>query len=291
MKFSKKDDTAAVKNAVVKAVDYETSLASQTRRSERLAWRVAAAGLVTTLLLAAGYIVVMPLKEKVPYLVLADAYTGTATVASLREDKISTSEAINRANIATFIRARESYDWTLIGARDWNTVFTMAEPQVSSSYRALYSSRNPRGPLQVYGKSRSIRIKILSLQLFGDDPKQGPSGATVRYQRNVFDKTNGTSRFLDNKIATLEYTYDTNLEMSEEDRLLNPLGFRVTGYRVDNDYSSTPAVVDDPSATTTSPVAETSAAGAAPADDLPDMELPDASARPANTSTNGVPVP
>ncbi|KRG72067.1 virB8 family protein [Pseudoxanthomonas dokdonensis] len=290
MKFGKKDDTTAVRSAVGKAVDYETSLASQARRSERLAWRVAAAALVTTLLLAAGYIVVMPLKEKVPFLVLADAYTGTATIARLRENTVSASEAINRANVATFIRARESYDWTLIGTRDWNTVFTMAEPQVSASYRALYSSRNPNGPLQVYGKGRSIRIKILSLQLFGGDPAKGPSGATVRFQRNMFDKASGTSRFMDNKIATVEYSYKANLEMSEEDRLLNPLGFRVSGYRVDSDYSSTPAVVPDPTATPASPAASQSADGV-PAAQLPGVDPIESPASSAPAPTNGVPVP
>jgi len=277
MKFGKKNATPEVAHAVGRATSYEVTIADQARRSERRAAWAAGTAVVMALILAGGYFLVMPLKERTPYLVMADAYTGTATVARLHESNISGSDALNRANVATFLRSRESYDWTLIGTRDWNTVFTMAEPQVSSAYRALYSTRNPSGPLALYGKAQSIRIKILSIQPFGGDANKGPAGATVRFQRNLFDKASGTSRSLDNKIATLEYTYKPNLEMSEEDRLLNPLGFRVMAYRVDNDYATTPAVGDDPIAPVAAPVAP---AAAVPGD-MPGVELPPHQTAPA----------
>ena len=65
-------------------------------------------------------------------------------------------------------------------------------------------------------------------------------GATVRFQRSVYYKETGASEPLDSKIATLEFTYKSNLEMDEEDRIENPLGFRVTSYRVENDYAASP---------------------------------------------------
>ena len=43
---------------------------------------------------------------------------------------------------------------------------------------------------------------------------------------------------MDNKIATMAFTYKTNLEMDDQSRIENPLGFWVTDYRVDNDYAS-----------------------------------------------------
>lgn len=249
--IGRKNSSPNIDGAVQKAVNYEITVADLARRSERRAWMVASGAVVMSLILAGGYFYMLPLKEKVPYLIMADAYTGNATVARLRGDfsnnSITTSEAVNRANIANFIRARESYDWNLIGQRDWGTVFTMAEPQVASTYRALYNTRNPNGPLQIYGKKLAIRVKIVSLQLFGGDPKRGPTGATVRFQRSLFDKGAGTSRFLDSRIATLEFSYKPNLAMSEEDRLLNPLGFRVSAYRVDNDYSAAPPLSEDAS--------------------------------------------
>ncbi|HEY0506354.1 MAG TPA: VirB8/TrbF family protein [Lysobacter sp.] len=245
----RKKSSQKIDGAIERSVNYEITVADLARRSERRAWTVAFGAILMSLILAGGYFYMLPMKEKVPYLIMADAYTGSATVARLRGDfninSIAASEAVNRANVATFLRARESYDWNLIGQRDWGTVFTMAEPSVASVYRALYSTRNPEGPLQIYGKKHAIRIRILSLQLFGGDAKKGPSGATVRFQRSLFDKSSGASRYLDSRIATLEFKYKPNLAMSEEDRLLNPLGFRVSDYRVDNDYSAAPSIGDD----------------------------------------------
>jgi type IV secretion system protein VirB8 len=60
----------------------------------------------------------------------------------------------------------------------------------------------------------------------------------VRFQRSLYDKQTGATHPMDNKIATLEFTYKPNLEMDDQNRIENPLGFWVTDYRVDNDYAS-----------------------------------------------------
>ena len=47
---------------------------------------VAWTAIAMSLLLAGGYYYMLPLKERVPFLVMADAYTGTSTVARLADD-------------------------------------------------------------------------------------------------------------------------------------------------------------------------------------------------------------
>ena len=83
--FRKKDpgNSPKVEQSVAKAVSYEITVADMARRSERRAWWVATGSLLMSLALAGGYYYMLPLKEKVPFLVMADAYTGTATVARL----------------------------------------------------------------------------------------------------------------------------------------------------------------------------------------------------------------
>lgn len=248
--FGKKKDTAKIEQAVSGAVNFEATIASQARRSERRAWIVAWCAIVLSLILAGGYFLFLPLKEKVPYLVMADPYTGTATVARLgnfNDQTITASEAINKSNVAQFVLARESYDSGLIGQRNWRTVFAMAGPAVSPAYQALHSPRNADRPARVHGSTRAIRVRILSIVLVGGGQGQRPTGATVRFQRSIYDKTRAVSAPLDTKIATMEFTYDSNLQLNEEDRLLNPLGFRVTNYRVDNDFAGAP-VLEAPSA-------------------------------------------
>lgn len=244
MMFGKSKTAPKIESAVAKSVSFELTIADLARRSERRAWMVAFGAVAMSLILAGGYFYMLPLKEKVPYLVMADAYTGTSTVARLQGDfvnnSITASEAINRSNVAHFVMARESYDVALMNLRDWTTVYTMSTPEVSSGYTALHSPNNPQSPYKIYGKTRAIRVKILSIVLIGGGKGITPKGATVRFQRSVYDKSTGVSRPLDSMLATLEFTYKSNLKMSEKDRIENPLGFRVTSYRVDNDYAASP---------------------------------------------------
>ena len=242
--FGKRVSSPQIDNAVSKAVNFEITLADMARRSERRAWFVASGAIVLSLILAAGYFYMLPLKEKVPYLVMADAYTGTSSVARLDEDlgdrSITSSEAINRSNVAHFVLARESYDLALINLRDWTTVYSMSSPDVAAGYTSLHNVKNPSGPRNIYGKSKAIRVNILSISLIPGSGKVKYKGATVRFQRSLFDKASGASAPLDSKIATIEFTYKSNLKMDEKYRHENPLGFQVTNYRVDSDYDATP---------------------------------------------------
>jgi type IV secretion system protein VirB8 len=256
-----------VEQAVATAVNFELTISDIARRSERRAWGIAICAIAMALILTGGYFYMLPLKEKVPYLVMADAYTGTSTVARLTEGPalrhISTSEAINRSNVAHFVLARESYDLALLNLRDWTTVQTMASPGVRADYTRLYSSMNPESPYKAYGKDRAVRIKLLSIVLIGGGPGKTPSGATVRFQRSLYDKQSGATQPLDSKIATVEFSYKANLEMDDRNRIENPLGFWVTSYRVDTDYA-TPAPGEVP-ANRNTPAAEGSLTGLPPA--------------------------
>ncbi len=245
--FGKKPvESESVNKAVAKAVNYEISIADLARRSERRAWWVAFGAIVMCLLLGGGYYYMLPLKEKIPYLVMADAYTGTSTVSVLKNpgdvSSITASEALARSNVARFITARESYDFEMMGLNDWNTVFSMApsETAVGAEYRALHAQTNPSSPYFVYGKIRSIRVNILSITLLGGGAKPY-TGANVRFQRSIYDKKTGQTTLLDNKFAIMGFRYNGDLLMKEELRVQNPLGFQVTDYRVDNDYAAIPA--------------------------------------------------
>lgn len=283
--FSKKSSSKKIDQAVSHSVNFELTIADLARRSERRAWIVAWSAVALVLILAGGYYYMLPLKQKVPYLVMADAYTGTATVAKFEGNfatrGITTREAINRSNVAHFIIARESYDLELVNLRDWKTVQTMAASNVKKPYVNLFSSSNPDSPANLYGKKQSIRVKLLSIQLIGGGPGKTPSGATVRFQRSLYDKSNGSTRILDNKIATMAFTYKDNLEMDDQNRIENPLGFWVTSYRVDDDYATAPPPEIPGAPVAVSPIATpASAATAAAAQAVPSP--------PANSATGVV---
>lgn len=249
--FRKKDagNSPKVDQAVAKAVSYELTVADMARRSERRAWWVAGSSLVMSLALAGGYYYMLPLKEKVPFLVMADAYTGNATVARLSGNfgaqSITANEAINRSNVAQYVMARESFDSAVMGLRDWDLVFTMSSEPVAAGQRQRYANNNPQNPVFIYGTSKAIRIKILSITPLGAEANGSFKGASVRIQRSLLDKRTAVSQFLDNQLVTMRFEYRTNLALSEQDRVLNPLAFQVTEYRVDNDYARGVPVPDD----------------------------------------------
>lgn len=260
--LEKRSATPQVDAAIAKAVNFEVTIADLARRSERRAWRVAWAAILMSIILASGYFLFLPLKEKVPYLVMADAYTGTSTVARLTGNlgghAITASEALNKSNIAHFVMARESYDYSQFGQQDWNTVHAMGTPLVTAGYARLFTRTNPDNPQTRFGKSKSIRVKILSLQLHDPAEVGGtPKSATVRFQRSLYDKAAGSSTPLDSKIASVEFSYNTGLKMDEPNRILNPLGFQVTSYRVDNDYAASPPLESEFAVHEQEPVADT----------------------------------
>lgn len=286
----KRTSSKKIDEAVSKSVNFEIAVSDLARKSERRAWMVAFVALVMSLILAGGYFYMLPLKEKVPYVVMADAYTGTASMARLTDDfvnrRISTSEAINRSNVAHFVLAREAYDVALF-SRDWPTVWVMSSPQVAAAYRQLHSGANPASPYKTYGKERAIRVKILSIVLTGGGPNQQPTGATVRFQRSIYEKQTGVTRPLDSKLATIEFTYKPNLKMDEQDRIENPLGFQVTSYRVDTDYATAPPAEQEAPADT--PAAAQPNFGESPEGAVPAAPSPEAPAAGTPAATEAQP--
>lgn len=304
--INKKTSSKKIDEAVGHSASFEITVADLARRSEKRAWWVAFTAVAMSLILAGGYFYMLPLKEKVPYIVMADAYTGTSTVARLTEDftnrQVTTSEAINRSNVAHFVLAREAYDYALINLRDWSTVLTMASPQVATAYTTLYQAGNPANPYATYGKDRAIRVKLLSVVLIGGGQGQMPKGATVRFQRSVYTKQTGATQPLDSKIATMEFTYKANLKMDDASRIENPLGFQVVNYRVDNDYatappeeinSTAPASADpqDPNAPAQAQAAPGQAVAGAPDNNAAQQQFAPAGAAQPQFAPTGAPQP
>src|SRR6478672_11145814 len=79
-------------------------------RSERRAWYVAIAGLVLGLIGIAAVFVQGPLRRVVEIPIVVDRVTGEATIQQrLTVETIPPLEALDKHNLAIFVRAREAY--------------------------------------------------------------------------------------------------------------------------------------------------------------------------------------
>lgn len=239
--FSKKQTVES--NVVAKSINFESTITNNILKSEKRAWIVASSAVALAILLVIGIVLMLPLKEKVPYLIMADPYTGTSSLSKITDNfaakEITSNEAINKSNAAHFIIARESYDWDLINRRDWNTVFSMSNTDISTNFKNLFANDNPKNPDKLYGQAQVVRVKIKTIVLINDG-KGIVNGATARFDRLIIDKASARIVGAEAFIATLAFEYKKNLSMPEDQRIENPLGFRVIAYRVDPEFA-TPA--------------------------------------------------
>ena len=297
--LGKKKDSPQIDNASAKGINFEVSIADIARRSEKRAWMIAWTCIFIVLVMLGGFAYILPLKKEVPYLIMADAFTGQATVATLKGDfssknSITQSEALNRSNVAQYIIARESFDVAQMNLRDWDLVNVMSGPDVRAGYGAIHAGNNPESPYKQYGKDRAIRVKILSIQLVKTGQGEGGrNSATVRFQRVLYDKKTGETKPIDSKIARLEYTYKANLEMDEKQRYNNPLGFQVTEYMVDNDFAASPPVENLVQAQPQAPAAYPVQPGAQPypGQPIPGQPVPGQPGVPGQPVAPGQPYP
>lgn len=242
MALFKRELSEGSQDILRKSMDFESNVVSMVKRSERRAWIVAMVALGLTLLMAISIAYMLPLKEKVPYLVTVDLKRSTSTISPLRDNIAATgiyaSEALNRSHVARFVQAREGYDFDTINEYDWEYVASMSNEQVKNLFVKQFDGTN-NSPEKKWGRNTAIRVPVTSIVLNGLDEERRaiPTGATVRFEKWKFDKTSGKSEFLSSHVATMSFEYKTNLKMSDKLRLRNPLGFQVTAFRVDDEIN------------------------------------------------------
>jgi type IV secretion system protein VirB8 len=223
-------------------------------RSERKAWWVASAGLLAGLVGIAAVFVQGPLRRIVEIPIVVDRQTGETTVQQrLAVETVPALEALDKHNLATFVRAREGYSWMFL-QRDYDQVSRMAVPGVFSEYALLFDG--DAALQKKLGAGEERRIQIVGVRL----APQGRSGnrgeATVTYDKVVRLTDRNLPDASSRHVASIVYQYQPQVLSRERDRLENPLGFVVTAYRSDPE-------INTPAAATTSP-ATSAASGARP---------------------------
>ncbi len=213
----------SLKSYFEKARRFDQDRMIRAERSARVAWFVA---ICASILAAAAVFAVAgltPLKTVQPFVVRVDNSTGIVDVVSgLTSEAGTYDEAVTKYFAARYVRAREAYVWSE-AEENFRTVALLSTQAEQQRFAALYRGSNPESPQNIYGRTATARINIVSISLINLHV------VSVRYIRTV---TRGEDVRTTHWVATLTFSY-VNAPMSATDRLVNPLGFVVSEYRAD----------------------------------------------------------
>ncbi|KQY88254.1 virB8 family protein [Pelomonas sp. Root1444] len=216
--------------------EWEVDRAEMLERSERRAWMVAAAGMATGLIGIAAVFVQGPLRRIVEIPIVVDKVTGEATVQQrLSVETVPPMEALDKHNLAAFVRAREGYNWMFL-QRDFDQVARMAVPAVFGDY-----DRQFEGPDALHKKlagAEDWRINIVGVRLAATARRGNGGEATVTYDKVVRHTDRSLPEVKARHVATVVYQYQPKVLAKEKDRLENPFGFVVTAYRSDPEINT-----------------------------------------------------
>ena len=218
---------------------WEIDRALMLERSERRAWWVAVAGLMLGLIGMAAVFVQGPLRRVVEIPIVVDRLTGEATIQQrLSVETIPPMEALDKHNLATFVRAREAYSWMFL-QRDFDQVARMAVPGVFADYNHQFEGD---GALQKkIGAGEDWRINIVGVRLAASGRSGNRGDATVTYDKIVRLTDRNLPDVTTRHVASVVFQYQPKVLAKERDRLENPFGFVVMAYRSDPEINTVPA--------------------------------------------------
>ena len=171
-----------------------------------------------------------PLKSVEPFVIQVDEKTGiTQVVNPLSTPKLISNESISRYFVAQYVRARESYDPNpAVIQESQNTVRLMTiNPKTYAMYKETTRADNPDNFVNRLGAEgvRSVEFKSIAFL----DAKTAIVKATVTERTRDYANTL-------HKQFTVTFDYQ-KMELKSNETLINPLGFAVNRYTVDDEVA------------------------------------------------------
>jgi type IV secretion system protein VirB8 len=161
-----------------------------------------------------------------PFVIQIDDTTGMAKVVNpINSQVLNGNEALAQYFIKKYVVARETYnpvDFTTLANK---TVRLLSANSIYWDYRG-YLRNDELNPSIKYGQKNTTFLIVKSWSKLSDN----------KYILRFSINETAQARRVYNKIAVVEFQY-VPMELTEEDKDINPLGFQVTGYRVDDDSS------------------------------------------------------
>ncbi|MDX1916593.1 MAG: type IV secretion system protein [Rickettsiaceae bacterium] len=159
-----------------------------------------------------------------PFVVQIEQNSGYAKVVNPADSKLlSADDSIGKYFLTKYVNARESYN-TVDFDLNRKIVRLFSNSQVYNEYSGYI--RNPlNDPTKLYKDKNSTYVKIKSITRLGDK-------FFVRF--DVCETANTVN--IKSKIATVTFEYIA-MQLTDDERGINPVGFQISGYGVSDDKS------------------------------------------------------
>lgn len=165
-------------------------------------------------------------REFSPFVVQIDNNTGVATIVNPTSSMMLTgNEALAKYFIKQYLSARETYNSVDFATRARQTIRLFSSTPIYYSYLS-YIRDKANDPVLKYGQNNSTSLTIKSWSKLEKD----------KYIVRFSVTEDNSSRKVLNKIAVVSFSY-IPMELTDAERDINPVGFQINGYRVDDDNS------------------------------------------------------
>src|SRR5437868_5629809 len=208
------------------AASWDADRAAQSRRSARVAWVVAGAGVACAVACSLALVMLLPLKSVEAFVVRVDSRSGIVDVVPSYQANAAIDETVTRYLLTHYVRTCERFSWPTAES-DYAECAAFHGSQRNQAWAQAWSTTNPASPLNRYKDGTSVRVQVQSLTFF-----QRASGvadlAQVRYAK-AERRANGAGEQLTYWIATLQYVYGAPAR-DPATRAWNPLGLRILDF-------------------------------------------------------------
>lgn len=210
-----------------KTWEYETNSAIEVDRNRWFLAALVMAGVGITSMVAV--FTMLPMTEIVPAVAFVDTKLGLVTKVEQGRGKmvLTEQEVVQAADVRKYILLRETYDPQDVNKRR-EMIAAMSNNETWTDYQKLHEQLNEASPEAKYGERIRTEIDVKTVVQIDKFTYQG------RFMETEVNRVDGRRSPPVAKVATVSFRY-SDKEMKLEDRLMNPLNFRSTAYRVDRE--------------------------------------------------------
>src|SRR5579862_2986443 len=144
------------------AASWDSDQISSWRHSSLVAWRVAVAAAICTIVSCAALVIMLPLKRVEPFLVRVDSSTGIVDVVPVYRGTEQLPQTVTRYFLTHYVTVCERFNYATAES-DYEECSSFHNAQRNQNWYAKWSPNNPTSPLNVHKDGSTVSIQIQSV--------------------------------------------------------------------------------------------------------------------------------